>query len=156
MADDPAVPPEPPQEPFVAVGWRLLPEDRLILARTIYGEARGEDEKGKRAIAHVVFNRVTFAYGTGGRDHTVAAACLRWKQFSCWNWGDPNRAKVLAVSEADAVLKACLFAVRMAEAELDFTGGARWYHAAGAAPVWAVGKTPCFVHGQHVFYDAID
>lgn len=133
----------------------MLYEDRLILARTVYGEARGEDDEGRRAVAHVVMNRVTVAQATGGKDHTVAAACLRWKQFSCWGYGDPNRALLLTVGDGDAAYRLCMASVRAAEIELDFTSGARWYHATGASPAWAAGKTPCYSHGRHVFYNDI-
>lgn len=50
----------------------------MVLAQTIYGEARGEDEYSWKAIGQVIKNRVD-----GGR---VKAD----RQFSCWNEGDPN------------------------------------------------------------------
>lgn len=39
--------------------------DTDILARTIYGEARGESISGQEAIASVILNRVAFAKRRG-------------------------------------------------------------------------------------------
>ena len=61
------------------------------LARTIYGEARGESRQGKIAVACVILNRVKRKKMCGWREingykvATVAATCLKPWQFSCWN-----------------------------------------------------------------------
>ena len=34
-----------------------LLEDVLLCARTVWGEARSEDQVGRRAVAHVMINR---------------------------------------------------------------------------------------------------
>lgn len=60
------------------------PEDALG-ALTVLGEARGEVQVGKSAIAHVILNRMA----KSGR--SVADTVLAPWQFSCWNHGDPNR-----------------------------------------------------------------
>ena len=67
----------------------ILLEDVLIAARTVYGEARGESLVGKKAVVHVLMNRV--AKKIMDSDSTIAQAALRFKQFSCWNENDPNR-----------------------------------------------------------------
>ena len=43
----------------------MTEEDVDILARTIFGEARGESLSGQEAIASVVINRVKFAQHNG-------------------------------------------------------------------------------------------
>ena len=140
-------------------------EDETILARTIYGEARSEDDEGRRAIAHVVLNRVSRCLSIGhGPDHTIAAACLRPFQFSCWNWNDPNRDKLMAVENGDPVFRACRSAVRAAELEIDFTHGARHYlttarRAQGWPLSWGIfaqEREPCYVHGGHLFYNDLN
>ena len=60
--------------------------------RTIWGEARGEGEPGMTAVAHVLLNRLKDGrWGTA-----LGSVCLAPYQFSCWNIGDPNRARMLA------------------------------------------------------------
>ena len=50
-----------------------------VVADTLYLEARGENPRGLRAVATVVYNR---AKNTG---KTFEAVCLQPFQFSCWN-----------------------------------------------------------------------
>ena len=73
-------------------GYEVCAADYFILAGTIYGEARGEDFKGKIAVGVVIRNRFLTRKYKG--DHTITATCLRYMQFSCWNMDDPNRAKI--------------------------------------------------------------
>ncbi len=139
----------------------VTPEDIGILARTIYGEARGEPYEGKKAIAHVVLNRVRRGDGQFRRDVTLAAACLRWMQFSCWNPDDPNVAAITRVDPDDSAFRECQRAAHEAMDETDFTGGATHYHTVqaprGAAwpPAWARGHRPTCTVGAHAFYAGI-
>ena len=59
-----------------------------VVADTLYLEARGEGERGLRAVASVVYNR---AVRTG---KTFEAVCLAPKQFSCWNGLTPTTCKI--------------------------------------------------------------
>ena len=59
--------------------------DDVLGALTVLGEARGESDLGKCAIAHVVLNRMK----RSGK--SVADTVLAPWQFSCWNAADPNR-----------------------------------------------------------------
>ena len=59
----------------------------LTLARTLYGEARGEPREGIEAVANVILNRVL----SNRYPNTIAKVCLQRLQFSCWNDNDPNR-----------------------------------------------------------------
>jgi murein DD-endopeptidase MepM/ murein hydrolase activator NlpD len=61
------------------------------LARTLYGEARGENEKSKRAVAWTIRNRTGKNKWWG---HTFYEVTHKDKQYSCWNKGDPNYHKV--------------------------------------------------------------
>lgn len=132
-----------------------------VLARTMWGEARGEMEAGMAAVAHVVLNRRDARRWWGA---TVEAVCHKPFQFSCWNEGDANRGRLLAVSRADASFAAALriaaqlVALAPAErARLDTTNHATHYHARGLSPLpnWARGKQPCQQIGAHVFYCGI-
>lgn len=132
----------------------IILEDVLILARTIYGEARSEDDPGQRAVVHVILNR--WRDKTRRRDHTIAATCLRWRQFSAFNEGDPNRAKLLTVTVDDPIFRGCLRAALHAVDEPDFTKGSTHYHVRDMVPPrWARGKTPAFATRFHLFYNDV-
>ena len=137
------------------VNLKLLVSDVDILARTVYGEARGEDDEGRRAVAHAMINRWLASDGQFKRDDTLATACLRHVQFSCWNTGDPNLAKLLAVGINDFVFRQCFVAALTAIDEPDFTEGARHYHTKSVRPRWSRGHTPSYRHGVHIFFNDI-
>ena len=109
----------------------------LLLALTLYGEARGETAMGKRAVAWCVRNRMDKAHdwkAARGRSHplfgdgTVAGAVLKPWQFSCWNKGDPNLPNLLEIVQTNgesagagmwAVLKAVAAGVLKESPEWD-------------------------------------
>ena len=66
-------------------------DDLWIFAKTIWAEARGEPLEGQIAVSNVILNRARQG-GWWGDD--VVKVCRKPKQFSCWNKGDPNRAKM--------------------------------------------------------------
>lgn len=159
----PAAPPTSAIElasPRVNGGERQLPEADT-LARTMYGEARGEGARGLEAVAHVVLNRVD-AHRWWGDD--VVAVCLKPWQFSCWNATDPNRRKLLTLSAADPVYaQAFGTATRLLELQdrdhaarlrSDPTEGATHYYAPALVkrPAWAAGRAPCARIGGHDFF----
>jgi N-acetylmuramoyl-L-alanine amidase len=127
-----------------------------VLARTIWGEARGEPLPGMEAVAAVVVNRVAAKRRSWGA--SAAEVCLARRQFSCWNADDPNRAKLLALRPGDPLFETCLRVARRALAGVlaDPTGGATHYHARGVHPRWARGRTPSAEIGRHVFYRDVD
>lgn len=122
------------------------------LARTIWGEARGEGPKGMLAVGLVVRNR-TAAPGWWGHD-TISVCRAPW-QFSCWNVSDPNHALLLKVSGADpAFTTALTIADRLLNHSVpDITLGANSYYAVGSPrPVWANGARFTTQIGRHLFY----
>jgi spore germination cell wall hydrolase CwlJ-like protein len=134
-------------------------EDVLIGARTIYGEGRGGSFDGMKAIGHVFVNRVNRT--AGDADDDLASAALRHRQFSAWNEGDPNRAKMQAARLDDPVFRACLRAMLAALDEPDFTAGARHYmtvarRTAGWPGSWGPKRAPCFAIDDHLFYNDVD
>ena len=100
------------------------------LARTIYGEARGESEEGRMAVAAVVMNRVAIGSGYGWPS-SPAAVCRQKNQFSCWNAGDPNLPVIESVTAADPVFQDCIDIAQAAVQGIlgDNTFGATFYHA---------------------------
>ena len=73
-------------------------EDVLALARTLWGECRGEPKIGQIAVAWVILNRAeqpgwwSKSHTEAIMDDTIEAVCLCPHQFSCW-W-DSQAAKV--------------------------------------------------------------
>lgn len=130
-----------------------------ILARTLWGEARGEGFTGQQAVANVVMNRVDISTGHSHfGDGTVSGACLAPWQFSCHNPNDPNCQVLQQVTVADSIFAQCVQISELAiSGELpDITGGATYYYAKGSpAPPWAVGKEPCATIGHHLFFRSI-
>lgn len=135
--------------------------DLDILARTIYGEARGEGAEGMEVVACVVMNRYRshkwycgYTWMNGMKVPSVAQTCLKRFQFSCWNKNDPNLDKVLKVTAHDEQFQECLLiAERALSGELkDFTHGATYYHTRDVKPYWAKKKSPCYEVGNHLFY----
>lgn len=126
-----------------------------VLARTLWGEARGEGVAGMEAVAAVIINRLRWPARYGA---DVVAVCRAARQFSCWNEGDPNRAKLLAVDARDAAFAAALRIARraLAGALRDPVDGACHYHAAGISPRWARGRAPCAIIGGHLFYNDVE
>ncbi len=127
-----------------------------VLARTLWGEARGEGEEGMHAVASVILNRVNVARVRGdywwGR--TVIQACQKPYQFSCWNTNDPNFPLLLRVTADDPTFA---LARRLATLAVmgrlpDIVRGADHYHAKSVTPFWARDHAPVCTIGSHIFY----
>lgn len=127
-----------------------------VLARTLWGEARGEGTAGMQAVACVILNRVRVAEARGGYwwGNNIIQVCQKAYQFSCWNRSDPNFQKLQAVDAHDPYFSVALRIARQAiDGQLeDATDGATHYHAAGAEPYWALRQKPIAVIGRHIFY----
>lgn len=131
----------------------MSPFDLEILARTIYGEARGEPDTGKLWVAWSIANRFHSGKWFAGR--TIASTCTKDRQYSSWNHGPDNAANrdaLMNVADSDAVFATCLSAAQ-ATAGTDCTGGATHYYADTIAePSWVAGATFCGKQGHHLFY----
>lgn len=124
------------------------------LARTIFGEARGEALNGQIAVAWVIRNRADSPSWWGGP--SVESVCRKPSQFSCWNANDPNLPLMRAASLTDshfltAYGVAALVIVRQLP---DPTGGATHYLADWLSPKpdWASKLVPTIKIGAHQFY----
>lgn len=125
--------------------------DLDLVARTIWGEARGEGPAGWIAVAHVIRRRAENPRWWG---RTVSEVVLAPAQFSVWS--DPEIAERLRrVPQDDSYL----MAVRAAAYGVfrgvfaDPTNGADHYHSTSIAPpLWARDRKPCAHIGRHVFY----
>ena len=138
--------------------------DKDILARTLYGEARGEGQEGLEAVACVIMNRVKakkwftgYIVENGVKIPNVAQTCLKRAQFSCWNKNDANYPLLQKINDNDLIFRHCLaIAERALNGNLiDFTNGATYYHTKAVKPKWAKGKAPCYRVKNHLFYNDI-
>jgi spore germination cell wall hydrolase CwlJ-like protein len=128
-----------------------------VLARTIWGEARGEGSAGMQAVASVVLNRLKVAQDKGGKywwGAGIIEICQKPYQFSAWNKDDPNLPKVMAVDASDIHFATALRIARRALEGLldDPVKGATHYHTAGVRPAWSRAEKPVAVIGRHIFY----
>ena len=126
-----------------------MTETAMIIALTLFGEARGESLPGKMAVASVIYNRAE------GDTTRMAYICMKPYQFSCWNYG----AKMPTIPAADSPERKA-WNDCAAIAELAATGKlkpvteATHYHARTMKqpPKWTAGQVPCAVLDGHVFY----
>lgn len=132
------------------VYFRALEIDTL--ARTIWGEARGEGSIGMQAVAAVIHNRLAVSRQKGKFwwGNSLIEICQKPYQFSCWNRDDPNYRKVLNADARDNSFAKAIDIARVCLA--DPTGGATHYHAANIYPYWARNQQPTATIGKHIFY----
>jgi spore germination cell wall hydrolase CwlJ-like protein len=130
----------------------MTEHDMEIMAKTIFGEARGEPEEGQIAVACCILNR--FKSGRWYAGKTIAETCQKPWQFSCWNKNDPNAKKLAALSFP--TYSEYFPIIKKAE-EHDITNGATHYYAPALVecPVWAAGKEPCAKIGGHLFFKGV-
>lgn len=169
LTASPAALPVPPAPAPAANAVRVTPalppgvteQDLDLAVRTLYGEARGEPDVGVLAVAHVILNRWRRPSWwsrkvPGYQNDTIAAVCRRRWQFTCWNEGDPNREKMLALKTSDPAYQRLRGLFLKAFTEPDFTSGATHYYAAYiAAPSWVEGAVFTGQHGVHRFYTGL-
>ena len=136
-----------------------ISRDQTVLAKTLWGEARGEGRAGMRAVAAVVLNRLRVRYRNCD---SVAAVCLDPLQFSCWNGNDVNlplMQSLGATYDADYQNALDIAAQAIAGPLPDPTLNSKHYVATTlppvAMPTWLRGKTPAVIIGRHAFYNDI-
>ena len=134
----------------------MTDHDLDIFARTVYGEARGEYRHNGPAaliaVANVIMNRLRRA---GKYGKTLTEVCLKPRQFSCWNQGDPNRRLIQQENlEADPLFHICLVVVKKVLNGIwpDLTRGSDHYHASSCLPYWARSRKIKLHLGAHIFY----
>ncbi|WP_349970916.1 cell wall hydrolase [Pseudomonas caspiana] len=135
--------------------------DRDILARTLWGEARGEGLAGMVAVAWSIRNRVDMDLHNDGKPdwwgEGYTGVCQKAWQFSCWNKNDPN---FPFLSGAEPIPPAQFAQARQAAAividgkQPDPTGGATHYYSTTMpkAPDWAANAKRTLKLGRHIFF----
>lgn len=131
--------------------------DRDVLARTLWGESRGEGYDGMVAVAWSIRNRVCDGRDKSWWGEGYAGVCQAPWQFSCWNQNDPNfpylsGAKLIPAGEFANCQRAAA-AVIDGDGP-DPTGGATHYYATTMpkAPAWAAKATQTLKLGHHIFF----
>lgn len=123
------------------------------LALTIYFEARGEPAMGRRAVAHVVMNRVADSRFPASVCGVVRQGGERMRyrcQFTWWCDGRSDRPRSL-----DQWYRALATALDVyCGGTHDPTDGALWYHAVYVAPPWRAHLVRLRQIGRHLFYGA--
>jgi len=128
--------------------------DTDTMARTVWGEARGEGEPGMVAVAWVIRNRLSRLRRFGA---TLAQVCRQPWAFSAWNQGDPNRSQLLAVTDADPQFRQAQQIVSdvLADRVADPTMGSQFYLVTGTAADWAIDHAPVVEIGRHSFFNDV-
>ena len=138
---------------FGAVDGKTANHDLTCLALNIYHEARGEPEKGKRAVAKVTLNRVR----SKRFPNTICEAVYEQR----WDKRRRRYVGAFAWTEFDALpppkSKQWKKAWKAAETvylnpESVQLKGALFYHATRIKPRWAKQKKRIKRIGRHIFY----
>lgn len=125
--------------------------DKVIMAKTLWGEARGETDEGVKAVAAVILNRLA----SSRYPNTLAGVCRQSKQFSCWNSNDPNRAKIDALSAMDPDflrLRSIVDQLIAAGPQSVLPANVLHYHTTTISADWSKGKPVFDRIGSHNFY----
>lgn len=122
-----------------------------VIARTLWGEARGEGYVGMQAVANVIGKREQLKWKMASDFKDV---CLSPKQFSCWNTEDPNRNKLLSVDMSDVEYRTALSIANnlMAGKLPNIVRSADSYEVRGTNAYWSQGLRPVASVGKHDFY----
>lgn len=133
----------------------VLPEaftDWMYMAKTVFGEVRGEAEATRRAVAWVIRNRARDPAHRFGQ--SVWEVVTRPRQFSCWNRGDPNRETILHPMGSRPERKAWLECVWVSwqvlsasEGDNPIPGVYHYHDTSIPAPPWTRGLEPLSVPG---------
>ncbi|MDG6399615.1 cell wall hydrolase [Pseudomonas quasicaspiana] len=135
--------------------------DHDTLARTLWGEARGEGLAGMIAVGWAIRNRVEMDLHNDGKPdwwgEGYEGVCRAPYQFSCWNRNDPNYPFLSGrkpIPVAQFALASQAASAVIAGEHSDPTGGATHYYATTLlkAPAWASMARRTLKLGHHIFF----
>ena len=117
-----------------------------MLARVIYGEARGESDNGRIAVGNVIINRA--------KNKSIKDVIMQSKQFSCLNPNDKNFQVISEpeINDSDMVECRKIADMLLSGRIMDNTRGSMFYHEKSVKPYWAKNKTVKRKIGRHRFY----
>ena len=118
-----------------------MSSDLDALTRVVYGEARGEKDKGKRAVAWVVINRSNIS------GKSIEYEATKKGQFCCYR-GE--------MTEEESKEKCEEIAQDAIDGNSsDPTDGATHFYSGNEIPDWAEDREPCAIIGCHKFFKDI-
>lgn len=125
-----------------------------VLARTLWGEARGEGFAGMVAVGFTIKNRAARP-SWWGKD--IISVCQHPWQYSCWNVKDPNYPYLSGsrpIPSAEYVKAREAALVVIAGRQPDPTGGATHYYSTSmkTPPAWSVRAKQTVQIGRHRFF----
>lgn len=138
-------------EPVVKKGLEW--SDIEIIAGTIYGEASGESDYGRKAVGMTIRNRVQNPGKWGSSWKTV---CQKKAQFSCWE--DNNKSRIIAAREQNnSTWKECMRIATDIHSgkvfDVGLTGDPTNFFSGTKVPSWVQGMTYIGKIGGHRFYN---
>ena len=113
----------------------------LCLSAIIFGEARGEPDMGKVAVAYTAINRKA----DPNYPKTICEVIRQPKQYQFLDYGMPTQTQIAYLEPlAKAILEKRID---------DPTRGAKWFHTKQMAkPFWARQKEVKIAIANHIFY----
>lgn len=147
-------------------GRSLIPikslNDVQILTLTVWGEARGEDEKGKIAVISVIIQRALESRDSSFNNYSKIV--LKPWQFSCFLVGDPNLPKIKRIArnwdyyyEKYSCLRECYrVTTSVLNGEIKTNRyvseySIKNYKTKKVNPSWSLKMVKIFEHGNHEF-----
>lgn len=113
----------------------------LCLSAIMFGEARGETDVGKVAVAYTAINRKA----DPNYPKNICEIMKQPKQYQFIDdYGMPTKSQIAYLEPlAKAILDKRIS---------DPTRGAKWYHTRQVKPIWAKQKEIKLALGNHIFY----
>ena len=112
----------------------------LCLSAIMFGEARGESDVGKVAVAYTAINRKA----DPNYPKTICQIMKQPAQYQFLDYGMPTQTQIAYLEPlAKAILERRVS---------DPTNGAKWYHTRKVKPIWAKQKDIKIALGNHIFY----
>ena len=112
----------------------------LCLSQIMFGEARGEPDLGKVAVAYTAINRKA----DPNYPKNICQVMRQPSQYQFIDYGIPSQTQVAYLMPlAEAILKGKVD---------DPTRGAKWFHTRNIKPIWAKQKDIKIALGNHIFY----
>jgi spore germination cell wall hydrolase CwlJ-like protein len=106
----------------------------------MFGEARGESDVGKVAVAYTAINRKA----DPNYPKTICQIMKQPSQYQFLDYGMPTQTQIAYLEPlAKAILEKRID---------DPTRGAKWYHTRQVKPIWAKQKDIKIALGNHIFY----
>jgi len=112
----------------------------VCLSAIMFGEARGEPDIGKVAVAYTAINRKA----DPNYPKNICSIMKQPRQYQFIDYGIPSQQQVAYLMPlAKAILEGRID---------DPTRGAKWFHTKNMKPYWAKNKTIKVAYNNHIFY----